>query len=295
MPSPSPAEMAVLLIDKPAGPTSHDVVAAVRKSLGGAKVGHAGTLDPFATGLLLVATGGATRILEYLTGLDKEYEAEARLGVATETGDPEGAATATDDHWRALTEDRIRAEAQAMTGRLRQVPPAYSAVKVAGVPAHRRVRRGETVRLPPRTVTVHEFEATTVELPIARFRIACSSGTYVRSLAVDLGRRLGTACHLSALRRTRIGTFSCERAASLDSVREGRLPEHARLSAAQALAHLPQVVVSPDDVQHLAQGRKVPASAPEAVRAAFLSPDGTLVAVGAVQDGLLRPRKVFAP
>lgn len=287
--------MAVLLVDKPAGPTSHDAVAIVRKSLGGAKAGHAGTLDPFATGLLVVATGRATRILEYLAGLDKEYEAEAVMGVATETADPEGATTATDDRWRTLDEDRIRAEAQAMTGRLRQVPPAYSAVKVGGVPAHRRARRGETVRLAPRTATVREWEVTTVELPRVRFRVSCSSGTYVRTLTVDLGRRLGTACHLSALRRTRVGTFRCERAASLESIREGRPPPRARLSAAAALEHLPQVVVGPDDVQHLGMGRTVPSSAPDAECAAFVSPERALVAVGAVRDGLLRPRKVFAP
>lgn len=290
----SSAEMAVLLVDKPAGPTSHDVVAVVRTSLGGVKAGHAGTLDPFATGLLVVATGRATRILEYLAGLDKEYEAEAVMGVATETADPEGEKIATDDHWRTLDEDRIRAEAQAMTGRLRQVPPAYSAVKVGGVPAHRRARRGETVRLAARTATVHEWDVTAVDLPCVRFRVSCSSGTYVRSLAVDLGRRLGTACHLSALRRTRVGTFGCERAASLESIREGRLPPSARLSAASALDHLPQVVVSPDDVRRLAMGRTVSSSAPEAERAAVVSPDRELVAVGAVRDGTLRPRKVFA-
>lgn len=291
----APAGMAVLLVDKPPGPTSHDVVAAARAGFGGVKAGHAGTLDPFAAGLLVVATGRATRILEYLAGLDKEYEAEARLGVATETGDPEGAVTATDDHWQALTEDRIRAAARALTGRLRQVPPVYSAVKVAGVPAHRRARRGETVRLAPRTVAVHELEATAVDLPLVRFRVSCSSGTYVRSLATDLGRRLGTACHLSALRRTRVGTLRCERAASLESIRAGRPPEHARLSAAEALGHLPQVVVSPNDARRLAQGVPVSSSAPDAARAAFLSPDRTLVAVGPVRDGVLRPRKVFAP
>ena len=286
--------MAVLLVDKPAGPTSHDVVAVVRKSLGGVKAGHAGTLDPFATGLLVVATGRATRILEYLTGLDKEYEAEAVMGVATETDDPEGATTETDDHWRTLDEDRIRAEAQAMTGRLRQVPPAYSAVKVDGVPAHRRARRGEAVRLAPRTAIVREWDVTAVELPRVRFRVSCSSGTYVRALAVDLGRRLGTACHLSALCRTRVGAFRRERAASLESIREGRPPSGALLPAAAALEHLPQVVVSPDDVQHLAMGRAVASSAPEAECAAFVSPERALVAVGAVRDGMLRPRKVFA-
>lgn len=289
-----PEGMAVLLVDKPAGPTSHDVVAAVRRGFGGVKAGHAGTLDPFATGLLIVATGRATRILEYLAGLDKEYEAEARLGVATETGDPEGAATATDDRWRDLSEDRIHAQARAMTGRLRQVPPAYSAVKVGGVPAHRRVRRGETVRLAARVVTVHELEATAVDLPLVRFRVSCSSGTYVRSLAAELGRRLGTACHLSALRRTRIGTLRCERAASLESVRARRPPERAWLSAAAALEHLPQVEVDPNDVPRLAQGMPVPSAAPEAACAAFVSADRALVAVGAVSNGMLRPRKVFA-
>lgn len=293
--SPLPPAGAVLLVDKPAGPTSHDVVAIVRKSLEGAKAGHAGTLDPFATGLLVVGAGRATRILEYLAGLDKEYEAVVRLGMATETGDPEGAATATDERWRALDEGCIRAVARAGIGRQRQVPPAYSAVKVAGVPAHRRVRRGEVVRLSPRTVSVRDWEVTAVELPSVRFRIACSSGTYVRGLAADFGERLGTACHLSELRRTRVGTFECERAASLESVRERRPPAGAWLTAGAALAHLPQVTVSSDEARDLAMGRRVASSAPEAVRAAFLSPERGLVAVGAVSEGLLRPRKVFAP
>ena len=181
------AAMGMLLVDKPAGITSHDVVAVVRRSLRVRKAGHAGTLDPFATGLLVLGIGRATRLLEYLAGLDKEYLATARLGVATDSQDPEGSVTAEDDCWRSLDTDRIRTAAAAMAGRLVQSPPVYSAVKVGGVPAHRRVRRGEAVELPAREVTVHALEVLAVDLPEVRFRAACSSGTYVRSLAVELG------------------------------------------------------------------------------------------------------------
>ena len=194
--------MGMLLVDKPAGITSHDVVAVARRSLGVRKAGHAGTLDPFATGLLVLGIGRATRLLEYLVGLDKEYEAVARLGTATDSQDPEGVVVAEDDRWRELGADRIGMVAAGMVGSLRQSPPVYSAVKVGGVPAHRRVRRGERVELPSREVIVYAFEVLGVDLPEVRFRVECSSGTYVRSLGVELGERLGTACHLTALRRT---------------------------------------------------------------------------------------------
>lgn len=285
--------MGMLLVDKPAGVTSHDVVAVVRRALKVKKAGHAGTLDPFATGLLVLGIGRATRLLEYLAGLDKEYEATARLGIATDSQDPEGAVIAEDDRWRELTADRIRMIAGGMVGSLRQSPPVYSAVKVGGVPAHRRVRRGESVELPRRDVTINALQVVGVELPEVRFRVECSSGTYVRSLGVELGERLGTACHLTALRRTRVGTFHVRDAVGLEGVRGGGIPDRARVGAVSALAHLPRVVVEPGEAAMLATGKKVPNGTPDCGVAVFALPGDRLVAVGAVRDGVLVPRKVF--
>lgn len=287
------ADMGMLLVDKPSGVTSHDVVAVIRRSLKVKKAGHAGTLDPFATGLLVLGIGRATRLLEYLSGLGKEYEATARLGVATDSQDPEGAVIAEDDRWEDLTSARIRAVAGRMVGSLLLTPPVYSAVKVRGVPAHRRVRRGESVKLPPREATVYALEVLGAELPDVRFRVVCSSGTYVRSLGVELGERLGTSCHLTELRRTRVGTFDVRDAAALEVVRGGGIPASARVGAVAALGHLPRVAVEPGEAAMLATGKRVPNGAPDCGAAVFTLPDDRLVAVGAVRDGVLEPRKVF--
>lgn len=286
--------MGMLLVDKPAGITSHDVVAVARRALKVRKAGHAGTLDPFATGLLVLGIGRATRLLEYLVGLDKEYEATARLGVATDSQDPEGEVVAEDDGWRGLAGDRVRAVAEGMVGRLRQSPPVYSAVKVGGVAAHRRVRRGESVELPAREVTVRAMEVLGVDLPEVRFRVACSSGTYVRSLGVELGDRLGTACHLVALRRTRVGGFDVRDAATLEVVRGGGISAGAAVDVVAALAHLPRVVVDSAEAAMLATGKRVAkGGSSDCPVAVFTLPGDRLVAVGAVRDGVLQPRKVF--
>ncbi len=285
--------MGVLLVDKPAGRTSHDVVAVARRALGVKKAGHAGTLDPFATGLLVLGTGRATRLLEYLVGLDKEYEATARLGIATDSHDPEGTRTAEDDHWTGITASRVREVAVGMVGPLKQTPPVFSAVKVGGVPAHRRARRGEDVTLGPREVTVLALRVLDVDPPEVRFTVSCSSGTYVRSLAVEFGERLGTACHLTALRRTRVGGLHVQDAAPLASIEAARPPSGSWVGPVSALSHLPQVVVGPHQAGLLAAGRRVRADAPDANPAVFALPGERLVAVGAVCDGVLAPRKVF--
>ena len=290
----------VLLVDKPAGPTSHDVVAAARRGLHAAKVGHAGTLDPFATGLLVLGLGRSTRLLEYLSGLDKEYDATARLGRGTDTHDPDGRVVAEDDRWTLLPSDRIEAAARGLVGSLRLSPPVFSAVKVQGTPAHRRVRRGEDVRLPPRPCTIHAMQVTGVALPEVRFRVSCSSGAYVRSLAVELGARLGTACHLTALRRTRTGKLLVRNAASLASLLNGSPPSCSRVAVAKALEHLPRIDVGLDAAAALAQGKRIPATDCEAgsniaetVAAAVFADANELVGICAVQDGFLRPRKVL--
>jgi tRNA pseudouridine55 synthase len=189
----------VLLIDKPAGITSHDVVAAVRRALGGVKTGHAGTLDPFATGLLLVLLGRATRIQQRLMGLPKSYETVACLGATSSTGDPEGEIAVT---------GRLPGDPPPLpTGEIRQRPPIYSAVRIGGERAYRRARRGEHFELPERVVTVHRFEQLWRDEdpghPRAAFAIECSSGTYVRSLIADLHD-----AYCEQLRRTAIGPFS---------------------------------------------------------------------------------------
>lgn len=282
----------ILLVDKPAGWTSHDVVAVARSTLGTRRIGHAGTLDPFATGLLILGVGRATRLIEFLVGLDKEYEGTVRFGIATDSLDPDGERVAEDDRWRDIEPDQLRAAAAGMIGPLTQTPPRYSAVKVRGVPAHRRIRRGESVELAARRVTVRALELGTVELPRVDFRVVCSSGTYVRSLAEELGGRLGTAAHLAALRRTRVGSFHVRRAASLSELREGSLPQHAWVTAAAALSHLDRVDVDAREAGMLSVGKRVPKAGSDASPVACVRGE-ELVAVGAVRDGVLEPRKVF--
>lgn len=286
--------MGFLLVDKPPGVTSHDVVALARRGLGVRKAGHAGTLDPFATGLLVLGTGKATRLLEYLVGCDKTYAATARLGVATDSQDPDGHRIAEDDNWTTLEPRQLEEAAAGMTGILRQTPPVYSAVKVDGVPAHRRVRRGEHVELGPREVAVRSFEVLAHDPPSVRFRVQCSSGTYVRALAVEFGKRLGTACHLTELRRTRVGAFHVDSAAPLASVRAGSPRPEAWIGAVAALSHLPRVVVDPEEAAKLAAGRRIPrVRADDGGPVLFVLSRERLVAVGDVSGGMLRPRKVF--
>lgn len=291
--------MGFLLVDKPGGVTSHDVVADARRAFGIRKIGHAGTLDPFATGLLVLGIGRATRLLEYLVGLDKEYEGTARLGVTTDSLDPEGTCVARDDRWRGIRAECIRSEAAGMEGTIMQTPPVYSAVKVRGVPAHRRVRRGEGVEISPREVCVRRFEVLGADLPEVHFRVVCSSGTYVRSLAAELGGRLGTGCHLTALRRTRVGSLHLRDAAPASALRAGEWPADAWVEPRSALSHLGTVVVLPEEAVLLAQGRRIPAgesrtrTAPAQGPVAFVLPGGELVAVGGMRDGVIEPGKVF--
>lgn len=211
----------ILLIDKPAGITSHDVVNAVRRVTGERTVGHAGTLDPFATGLLLVAVGrDATKHLQAYVGLDKEYEADICLGKASATFDPEG--PITDAPCPTITTEALAVAMRSLTGTLQQIPPMHSAIKIGGKKLYQLAREGKTIERPPRPITVFTFErrpsgpslpqCPPFTLPV---RIVCSSGTYVRALARDLGEHLGTSGYLTALRRTRIGNFSVAQAKKL--------------------------------------------------------------------------------
>jgi tRNA pseudouridine55 synthase len=259
----------VLLVDKPAGVTSHDVVAHVRRALGIRRVGHAGTLDPFATGLLLVLVGRATRAQRFLMALPKTYVTVAQLGATSTTGDPEGEITRTGN---------IPPEDQALpSGEIRQRPPAYSAIKVGGERLYKKARRGEEVEVPERTVTVSRFEALWREDDRAAFEIACSSGTYVRSLIAGLGD-----AYCLELRRTAIGSFSVEDATPPP---EDRSAAHI-VGLSDALAFLPEHRLEGSAARAAAHGRAVPGEAEGVVR--LTDADG-LVALAEPRDAVLKP------
>jgi len=285
----------VLVLDKPAGRTSHDIVARARRSLGTRRVGHAGTLDPMATGVLILGFGPATRLLTFLVGLDKEYAATIRLGVATTTDDAEGEVTASAAAGRvaALEPAALRAGIAALTGDILQTPSTVSAIKIGGRPAYRRVRDGEEVSLQPRPVRVAEFAlldsrpgrtgdgAQTLDLDV---RVVCSSGTYIRALARDLGSALGVGGHLTALRRTRVGAFSLEDAASPD---EPQLRRHALTPAQAAARAMPVLSLDAAQARELRHGRlaRVEAGDDEPVAGVH---ESELVGVLAVHDGTAR-------
>lgn len=286
----------VLLVDKPVGPTSHDVVSRVRRVTGLRKVGHTGTLDPFASGLLLILLGSATRLSEYFLALDKTYRATARLGVETSTHDLQGEVVREDPNWETLGEGEVRDALAAFGGTLRQLPPRYSSKKIGGESAHRRVRRGEDVALEPVEVQVHEISLQDFAPPEVRFRLRCSSGTYVRALARDLGRGLGVGAHLTGLVREGIGGFSLESALPLDDVADGVPLERSLLSPSVALSHLPSVAVPKGDAARIRQGQLLPlpaAGIPEGKPIRILL-DGDLLAIGEVSGNRLRPRKVLS-
>lgn len=251
----------ILNVNKPAGWTSHDVVAKVRGLLKGAKVGHAGTLDPAATGVLPILVGRGTRIAEYLLEWDKEYRAVLRLGQTTDTQDATGAVLAT----RALdglTEERIRSVIAGFRGWITQVPPMYSAVKVAGVPLYKSARAGRTVERGPRRVEVHDLDVLGIAGADVTLRVRCSKGTYVRTLCSDIGEALGVGGHLLSLERTRVGPLTIVRALTLEQIAEhaltGRLAD-ALLSLDAALESLPAVVVDERTAGRVRHGVAVPA------------------------------------
>lgn len=256
----------VLLIDKPAGKTSHDIVAAVRREYRGRRVGHAGTLDPFATGLLLVLVGRATRVQRYLMALPKRYETVARLGYTSTTGDTEGEIA----HTGVVPPDPL----ELPTGELLQRPHAYSAVKVGGRRAYDRARAGEEVVLDARPISVYRFDQLWRDDERAAFAIECSAGTYIRSLVADLGD-----AYCEQLRRTAIGPFE------LAGDGPARL-----VPLAEALAQiLPTVRLGPDDARRAGHGAAVSAQGPEGAADVLLLDDGGPIAIAQPQDGGLKP------
>jgi tRNA pseudouridine55 synthase len=277
----------ILLLDKPQGPTSHDLVARTRRALGTRKVGHAGTLDPMATGLMILGVGTATRLLTYLVGLDKEYTATIRLGLSTTTDDAEGEPV-TDADASRVTDAAIAEAIAALTGQISQVPSTFSAIKVDGRRAYDRARAGEAVELKSRTVTVSAFEVLgrRADGPVLDLdvRVAVSSGTYVRALARDLGAALGVGGHLTALRRTRVGPFGIAAATEPD----GGLA--AALIAAADVAGLlfPTAALDADAALALGQGKRIAVDVPDAPIVAAIGPEQQLIGLISVREGLSR-------
>jgi tRNA pseudouridine55 synthase len=286
-----------LVIDKPEGWTSHDVVARIRRLTGLRRVGHAGTLDPLATGVLPLALGQATKLLEYLSEANKGYRATVRLGLTTDTDDATGTPLA-ERPWQHLTEEAVRRALAEFVGTLQQVPPAYSAVKQGGVPLYRLARRGRSVTPPARTVTIHRIDVLAVALPDVTIEVTCSKGTYIRSLARDLGERLGTGGHLRALRRLWTGPFDLRVAHTLDEVAQaaetGALPA-LLLPPDAVLPTAPALVLGPRGERRLVTGQSlgVPATHPAGTVGRAYGGDGAVLGVVRVVDGQWRPHKVL--
>lgn len=285
----------VLPVDKPVGPTSHDAVAAVRRALKTREVGHTGTLDPFASGLLLVCVGRATRLAEYLTGLPKTYVATMRLGEATDTDDLTGEVIASSDAWRSLSAEAVEAALRAQVGTIQQLPPSFSAKKVGGERMYAAARRGEAVERKPVAVTIYAIRLLRVDLPEVEMEVECGAGTYIRAIARDAGAALGVGGHLRALRRTSVGPHSVERAVPLEALGDADRVTAAMLSPLESAAHLPRVTVDEEGIVALRYGRVLPApdDAPEATPLALASTEGELLAIGERIDNIIRPRKVF--
>ena len=285
----------VVVVDKPAGWTSHQVVGRARRLLGTRKVGHAGTLDPMATGVLVVGVGRATRLLGQLALTDKAYEATIRLGQATVTDDAEGEVTASSGA-AELTDEAIGTALAPLRGTIDQVPSSVSAIKVGGVRSYARVRSGEDVSLVARPVTVSRFEvlgrhdrtADGVLVVDLEVRVECSTGTYVRALARDLGAALGIGGHLTALRRTRVGPFTLAEAQGLDGPAPAVTP-----IAEVARRCFPSLDLTAEQAADVAYGRRLRATQLPADRTAVFAPDGTFLALYRPDDGDAVPAAVF--
>jgi len=291
----------LVIVDKPGGMTSHDVVGRIRRLAGTRRVGHAGTLDPMATGVLVVGVEKATRLLGYLALTDKQYDATIRLGQSTSTDDAEGDITGAASA-AGVSPEALAGAVAGLTGDIQQVPPAVSAIKVDGQRAYRLARQGAAPDLKPRPVTVHEFTVTASsrvgDLLDVDVSVRCSSGTYIRALARDLGHELGTGGHLTRLRRTRVGGYGLDAAKTLDQLAD----RFEVLPLAQAAAAaFPRRDLSADEARRLAHGGRlatagttVGAGVATAGPTAAYAPDGTLIALLTEQAGQARPLVVFA-
>ena len=275
----------LLLIDKPSGVTSHDVVDMVRRALGTRKVGHAGTLDPMATGLLIVGVGRATRLLRFMGDLPKTYEGTARLGVETDTLDADGTVMA--EHEVSVDVAAVRSAMLAGEGDSLQRPPAYSAVKVGGKKLYEAARAGERLEAEPRAIHVEGFELVDLRDTDLAFRLTCSSGTYVRVLLADVGTALGCGAHLTRLRRSAIGAFRVEDAVPP----EPPLRPH---PLERAVAHLPRVVLETEEAIAAGHGRVLGPAAIDGPYGVF-APDGRLIGIYRDDGPKARPEVILAP
>ena len=273
-----------VLVDKPVGPTSHDVVDVVRRALGIKRVGHAGTLDPPASGLLVVAVGPATRLLRYVQGLDKTYEATGVLGVRTTTLDAAGDVVSEEP--ADVDEARLRSALDAFVGEIDQVPPAVSAVKVAGERAYKRAARGEDVVIEPRRVRVYDLALVAYDPPRFEIVLRCSSGTYVRSLVADVGDALGCGAHTASLRRTAIGHLLVS-----DAVAPGTVEADAVMAVEDVLSQFQRVEVDAEVAHRAGNGQQIEAAARDG-EVLVVGPGGT-VGVFESRDGMLRPVTVL--
>jgi tRNA pseudouridine55 synthase len=285
----------LVIVDKPPEWTSHDVVARIRKLAGSRRVGHAGTLDPMATGVLVVGVDRATRLLGYLTLTEKEYAATIRLGQTTDSDDAQGAVLR---HVSALkvTDEELKQAVQDLTGEILQVPPGVSAIKVGGQRSYRLARAGEAPVLAPRPVTVSRFAIEAIrragEVVDVDARITCSSGTYIRALARDLGQALGVGGHLTALRRLRVGPYQAGQAHTLEQLAEQF--ELIPLADAAAAA-FPRRELTAEEARLIGHGGRLAALGASAEPVAAFGPGGELVALLTVEDGQARSLAVFAP
>ncbi len=281
----------LLLLDKPAGISSHDAVLAARRALGEKRIGHAGTLDPFATGLLVLLTGRATRLLPYISGEPKVYDATIQFGSETDTEDPLGHVIREAP---CPSEDSVRAALPALTGVIEQVPPAYSAKRVDGQRAYEAARAGVTLELKPVAITVHSWEVLAWHGDSCDVRIVCGGGTYVRSLARDLARRVESAAHLRALRRVAAGAFDVSAAQPVNALRDERPNLRSPL---EALPHMPHVALTNDEVHRIRRGLDIAIVDPPPLlgtNVALVSAEhGGLIALGERMGERWQPRVVM--
>lgn len=274
--------------------TSHDVVAKIRRTLHIKRVGHAGTLDPLATGVLVVCIGEATRLSDFVMHSQKTYHAKIHFGETTETYDAEGDVITHSDISH-LTQAHIEAILPQFTGDIEQIPPMYSAIKKDGKKLYELARAGESITLEPRRVTIHQLTITQFISPVADVEVVCGSGTYIRSLAHDMGQVLGVGAHLAGLVRTRSGTFDIQQSHHLDDVMNHPNPESCLVDEQIALAHLPAIQLDATDTEHILHGRTPQhAAQPTADLGRAYTPNGAFIALLRAENHQWKPYKVFS-
>ena len=286
----------ILNIDKPQWLSSHDVVAQVRRICGTRRVGHAGTLDPLATGVLLVCVGRATRLVEYLMGQQKVYTATVRLGQTTDTYDAEGTVTA-ERPFAHITAADIQHALERFRGPIEQIPPIYSALKVDGQPMYKLARAGKTVARKPRSVTIYELALLDWTPPHLQLHVVCSTGTYIRSLAHDIGELLGCGGHVTALRRTAVGAFSLADAVTLETLQTAASWESFCLPSDQAVSDFLRVDASEAETAALLMGQPIPCAtaASEAALTRVYDQEGQFFGILRYKANAWHPKKMFPP